>query len=595
MNTDHEPKTLADRHAELLARLATGGDSALLARVCAALGAARDEGDVCVDLAAWCHAAPDDGEPARPAVESARNALLQTDVVSLDDPDAPPRPLVLDAQDRLYTLRHFRAERRIAAFVEERLAQPPLRTPEQVRETLEAVKLLPAAPADETDWQLAAVVAGASRPLTVLCGGPGTGKTTTVAKLMSALLHDRPDLRVAVAAPTGKAAARLGEALAARAAERPERANALRDLAPKTLHRLLGYLPLDDRFRFGRDRKLPYDLVVVDEVSMVDPAIFAVLCDALTPESRLVVVGDKDQLAAVAAGQILGDLTYAARPQLGLGPALASFVREATGMDVRAQAEAAPIADATVSLWRNHRFGAQPGIGAFAEALVQRDAERALEAVQQGHQDLSLTSDSGQALEAFLPQLEHMMAAAASGDAERALAAVTHARVLTAQRMGPTGARRWNDRVTDALRERGHRLEETYYPGRPILITANDHGNRIWNGDLGVCGLRAGAPVVWLRDQHGAPRTLNPRRLPAHETAWAMTVHKAQGSEFDHVLLTLPDQPSPLNHASLIYTGVTRARRRAIVCADPALLAEGLRHWPERRSGLGDALRAGAR
>lgn len=590
MSDEIQPTSLADLHADLLGRLATGGDSDLLARACRALGSARDEGDVCVDLAAWCTDAAEPDEPARPALQAARQGLMATGVVSDEGDDGPTRPLVLDAQDRLYTLRHFRAERRIARFIEERLEQPPSRTPAQVRETLAALGMAPESEDSEPDWQLAAVVAGATRPLTVLCGGPGTGKTTTVAKLMAALLRDQPDLRVAVAAPTGKAAARLGEALSARAAERPELASSLRDLEPQTLHRMLGYLPFDDRFRFGRDRKLPYDLVVVDEVSMADPAVFAVLCDALAPETRLVLVGDKDQLAAVAAGQILGDLTYAARPERGLGAALADFVREATGMQVDPQRDGAPIANATVSLWKNHRFGASSGIGAFAQALMQRDHDGARDAIEAQREDLSLTSDPERALRDFLPQLEHLINAALDGDPERALAAVPHARVLTALRMGPTGARRWNERIEQALTARGHRTDEVYYPGRPILITANDQSNRIWNGDLGVCGRRDGEPVVWLRDQRGRSRALSPRRLPAHETAWAMTVHKAQGSEFDHVLLVLPDQPTPLNHASLVYTGVTRARRKATICADPQLLDESLRRWPERRSGLAEIL-----
>ncbi len=600
MSTTPVPPSLAELQAALLARLATGGDRDLLARACCALGDARDEGDVCVDLAAWCSAPPGDDEAPRPPIDAARDALLQTGVVGRGEEHETLLPLVLDQQNRLYALRHFRAERRVARFVEERLAQPPQRTAAALRATLCAVGLAPepgvdaAAPA-EPDWQLAAVVAGASRPLTVLCGGPGTGKTTTVAKMMSALLHDQPELRVAVAAPTGKAAARLGEALAAQASERPALADSLRELEPQTLHRLLDYLPLDDRFRYGKERQLPYDLVVVDEVSMADLAIFAALCDALAPETRLVVVGDKDQLAAVAAGQILGDLTYAAQPERGLGPDLAAYVHETTGMELPAQPDAAPIADATVSLRKNYRFGQQPGIGAFAQALVERDHTGALEAIHAGHDDLALTPELEDALREFLPQLEHLLTAATSGDAERALAAVQHARVLTAQRMGPTGARRWNERIEQALTARGHRLDAHYYPGRPVLITANDKGNRVWNGDLGVCGLADGEPVVWLRDPRGRTRTLNPRRLPAHETAWAMTVHKAQGSEFDHVLLALPDQPSPLNHASLIYTGVTRARRRATICADEALLAAGLRIWPQRRSGLAETLRAGAR
>lgn len=587
--------SLANLHGDLLCRHATGGNLELLRTLVTALGSARELGHVCIDLQAWIEEPLEPHEAPRPTLHEAREQLLATGVVGNGCAPATPLPLVLTDDNLLYTLRHFRAEQTIAAFVTERLQREPSTTGAKLRKTLQAIDLLPNTDtaAAEPDWQLAAVVAGASRSLTVLCGGPGTGKTTTVAKLLSVLLHEDATLRIAIAAPTGKAAARLGEALIERAAERPELAGPLANLEPSTLHRLLGYLPLDDAFRFGQGKQLPFDLVVIDEVSMVDPAIFAVLCSALPDTARLVLVGDKDQLAAVAAGQVLGDLCRAASPELGLGPQLATFVAAATGMQVPSQQEAAPIANATVALWQNHRFGKQPGIGAFAQALMQRRPDDALQTFDAEHPDLALTDSHEAALQAIEPQLLHLLKAAESNDADRALAAIPHARVLTAQRLGPTGAVWWNERIEARLFELGHRTDEPYYPGRPILITANDQNNRIWNGDLGVCGRNeAGAPVVWIRDQHGKARTINPRRLPAHETAWAMTVHKAQGSEFDHVLLVLPDREGPLNQASLIYTGVTRARRKATVCADRELLATGLANWPMRRSGLADALRA---
>lgn len=597
-NTQSETTALATLHGDLLCRMATGGDLELLRCLVTALGTARDEGHVCIDLAMWLDEPLEVDEVPRPDLATIRERLLATGVVGTgtnrsDEQNAARSslPLVLDAQHRLYTLRHYRAEQRIAQFVQERLQREPTTTPDKLRVTLAAVGLLPEEPLVEPDWQLAAVVAGATRSLTVLCGGPGTGKTTTVAKLLSALLHDDPAMRIAIAAPTGKAAARLGEALQERAAAQPELAEPLASLDPRTLHRLLGYLPLDDAFRFGRDKKLPYDLLVIDEVSMVDPAIFAVVCDALPDEARLVLVGDKDQLAAVAAGQVLGDLCHAALPEHGLGEQLATFVTEVTGMPITAQQNAAPIANATVALWQNHRFGKQPGIGAFAQSLMQRRPQDAIAAFSAGHEDLSWTESMDEALAIIEPQLLHLLDAASENDADRALAAISHARVLTAQRLGPSGAIAWNARVEARLLELGHRTDEPYYPGRPILITSNDQNNRIWNGDLGVCGRnKLGAPVVWVRDQLGKARELNPRRLPAHETAWAMTVHKAQGSEFDHVLLVLPDRSGPLNHAALIYTGVTRARRRATVCANRDLLAAGLAKWPQRRSGLAEAL-----
>lgn len=577
-------------HGDLLCRMSTGGDHELLRRMVTTLGLARAEGHVCVDLKVWVDEKLDRDDPPRPSLESLRKELLATGVVGVGK--GPLLPLVLDSSNRLYALRHFQAEQRIANFVAERLQRKVAVTAKQLSDTLAAVDLVPSKDTARHDWQLAAVVAGCSRALTVICGGPGTGKTTTVAKLLSALLHNNPNLRIAIAAPTGKAAARLGEALQERSATQPNLAEPLANLNPRTLHRLLGYLPANDAFRYGASKCLPYDVVVVDEVSMVDPAIFAVLCDALAEDTRLVLVGDKDQLAAVAAGQVLGDLCEAAKPELGPGEQLAGYIKEATGMDLPVQANASLIANATIALWTNYRFGSQPGIGAFAQALMRRDPKVALAAFSLGHDDLVLTDNVKVGLSKIEPELLKLLDAAATNDPGLALAAVTHARILTAQRLGPLGALRWNRRVEERLMELGYRTDDTYYVGRPILITSNDQGNRIWNGDLGVCGRNQdGETVVWIMDPNGSARELNPRRLPAHETAWAMTVHKAQGSEFDHVLLSLPDRPTPLNNASLIYTGVTRAKRRATICANLELLEEGLANWPERKSGLAATLR----
>ena len=588
-STGEQVTELSILQGDLLCRMATGGDLELLRSMVTTLGLARDEGHVCVDLKAWVDEKREPEEPPRPSLTQLRKALLATGVVGVGE--GALLPLVLDSSSRLYTLRHFNAEQRIASFVSERLHRDLAITAEQLRETLAAVDLLPTADSAPQDWQLAAVVAGCSRALTVICGGPGTGKTTTVAKLLSALLHGNPNLRVAIAAPTGKAAARLGEALQERSATQPNLAEPLASVDPRTLHRLLGYLPAKDAFRYGASKRLPYDVVVVDEVSMVDPAIFAVLCDALAEDTRLVLVGDKDQLAAVAAGQVLGDLCEAAKPDLGPGEQLAGYIKQVTGMDLPVQSNASLIANATIALWTNYRFGSQQGIGAFAQALMRRDSEVAMAAFSLGHDDLALTDDVSVGLSEIEPELLKLIDAAASNDPERALAAVTNARILTAQRLGPTGAVQWNRRVEGRLLELGYRTDDAYYVGRPVLITSNDQGNRIWNGDLGVCGRNQdGEAVVWIMDPNGCTRELNPRRLPAHETAWAMTVHKAQGSEFNHVLLALPDRAGPLNNASLIYTGVTRAKRRAIVCANLQLLEDGLTNWPERRSGLADTL-----
>ena len=591
---------LGSELATMLVAQRAGGDAALLQRTIELLFHEREAGHVCLLLADWQRLPVEpDGEPF-PDARRWTEALLASGLCSLGA-DATPRPLVLDGDGRLYFRRHFRDERRVLAHVQQRLDGALRVDAASLRRALDELGMLPAR--GTIDWQTAAVAAAVARPFAVLTGGPGTGKTTTVAKLLAVLLHLEPGQRIALCAPTGKAAARLGEALRQRAADQPHLAAVQDTIATRTLHRLLGYLPLDDAFRHGKDRTLPYDVVVVDEASMVDPALLAQLFEALRADARLVLVGDRDQLAAVAAGQVLGDLCRAAAPERGVGRHLADYVHAATGMELPVHTEAPPLGDAVVALRQNHRFAQQPGIGAFAVALAARDADAALAALHEGHGDLVCEPVADAALQhlasAFLAAADAaaQVTTADGGDAFAAAAAtalrhVWTSRVLCATRFGPTGAEAWNRRIEALLRERGHRTDEAFYVGRPILVLQNDHQNQLWNGDLGVVVDRDGQRGV-VFEAKGPPRFVPLLRLPTHTTAWAMTVHKAQGSEFDEVLLAMPDQPGPLWQAPLLYTGITRARRRAVLCAPPALVRQGLANWPARGSGLAAALAGG--
>ena len=577
-----DPSSLAPHLADLLVRHGAVGDIALLRATMLRLWGDREQGHVCLPLA---DAAGADGFPAAAAW---RAALLATGVVADAAQVDRPLPLVIDGKDRLYLRRDRDGERTLAAFVQRRLQEPPRLTAEQLRADLDALGLLPAA-GGGIDWQLVAVAAAARASFAALTGGPGTGKTTTVARWLAVLERRQPGLRVALCAPTGKAAARLLDSLRTAAAALPSLADVLAGCEATTLHRLLGYRPTDDAFARGPERPLRHDVVVVDEASMAEPALLATLCGALPPSARLLLVGDRDQLAAVGAGQPLGDLCRAASPERGPGPALAAFCREALGCALPDRATAPPLADVVVGLRRNYRFAARAGIGAFAAAMAGRDPQAALAALRAGHADLPHAATIDAALQPFRAAI--LAAATGDGDVGSRLAAF---RVLTATRHGPHGAAAWNARIETLLRSEGVRTDRADYPGRPVLVTANDHPNRLYNGDLGVVVADpSGRPAVAFPRGAEEPRLVPLARLPAHETAWAMTVHKAQGSEFDDVLLSLPDKAIDLLDAPLVYTGVTRGRRRVLVHGDLDLLAPALARWPDRSSGLADALAGG--
>lgn len=586
MNGSEPAPTFGDALADVLLALRPAPDAALLRATLQLLDRERGDGHVCVALATWQARPPADGAPPFPPLPAWRAALRASGWCGDGQPSATVLPLVLDAADRLYLHRDHAAEQRLVTRLRALCAACPLAEPAAVARALAHNGLAAAA---EPDWQLAAVIAGARSRLLVLTGGPGTGKTTTIARLLAVRTTLQPGLRIALAAPTGRAAARLHEALLARAGSLPGLGTAAADLVPRTLHRLLRYQPQRERFLAGPDAPLPFDLVVVDEVSMADPTLLAALVDALPPTASLVLVGDRDQLAAVAAGQVLGDLCQLAAPERGVGPELQRFVRAAAGMELPLHPAPTPLAEHVVALRTNWRFGAQPGLGGFAQALAARDAAAALAVLRAGHADLQPVAGADAALAALAGPL---LAAARATDAAAALAALQRVRVLTATRHGPAGALAWNRRIEAWLAAHGHAVDDPWYAGRPVLVATNDVEQDLSNGDVGVVVRDAdGRPRVAFAAAGGGVRTVAAVRLPPHETAWAMTVHKAQGSEYDEVLLAMPDRPGPWWQAPLIYTAVTRARQRALLLADESLLAAALAAWPARSSGLADGLR----
>jgi exodeoxyribonuclease V alpha subunit len=546
-----------------------------------------------------------------------------TDLDEPDDAGTDVAPLTL-AGDRLYLDRYWRYERRVARSLDTRARRPIAGVDlARLRAGLDA-----ALRGDAPDRQRVAAALAVTRHLAVVAGGPGTGKTTTVAAILR-LLDDqaaatgrRPPV-VALAAPTGKAAARLTESLrdaAARdvaaldvaARHGAARHGAARDDDPTgdgrltvatatTLHRLLGSRG-GARFRHGRHDPLPHDVVVVDETSMVDVAMLARLLDAVREDARIVLLGDPHQLASVEAGSVLADVVGDPAAPPTRSDAARSALVDAAGHD-------AGVHDALVVLDRVHRFAAGSGLDRFAAAVRAGDADEALEQLTTAT-DLTWIgpTETGAAPGRHVPSDDPLAAvharvvevggalhaAGVRGDGAAALDALDDLRVLCAHRRGGSGAAGWNARAEAWLGAAiGTDVRARWYVGRPVLVTANDHRLQLWNGDLGVVvrDLTTGGVTVAFPAPAGTGvRHLAPARLGEVETVHAMTVHKSQGSQVGHAVVVLPEPVSRICTRELLYTAITRARAGATVVTSEATLRATIAARTQRASGLGIAL-----
>lgn len=423
--------------------------------------------------------------------------------------------------------------------------------------------------------QRAAAEIAVSHAVTVLTGGPGTGKTTTIARLLALLLEHAeragmPPPRIALAAPTGKAAARLAEAVAAGARRlgAADRAR-LAGLSGTTLHRLLGPRPdTSVRFKHNRANRLPHDVIVVDETSMVSLTMMARLAEAVRPDSRLILVGDPDQLASVEAGAVLADLVD------GLS---------ARG-DVRVAALRTP-----------HRYGTS--IGALAEAIRVGDADRVVELLAAGGEHVEWVDAQRPAdrlREVLVAHALRLRSGALLGAADEALATLDEHRLLCAHREGPYGATHWNTLVQKWIAEAtGQPAWSQWYAGRPLLVTANDYGLRLYNGDTGVAVAGAEGLRAVIAGASG-PLDFATSRLGEVETMHAMTIHKSQGSQADEVTVLIPPEDSRLLTRELFYTAVTRAQTRVRVVGPEASVRAAIERRAMRATGLRQRLRADA-
>lgn len=543
-------------------------------------------------------------ELAWPSSDEWRTVLAASGIVA--DPDTAgdgTRPLVLDG-DRLYLLRFWLHTTELAARLAARASAEVPVAPEPATAVLD--RLFDGAPS--TDRQRLAAGTALTARLCVVSGAPGTGKTTTATRIIAALVDTAEGPhppRVALAAPTGKAAARLGESVAAervRLADRltPAADAVLAAVEPATIHRLLGSLGRSSsRFRHDQANPLQADVVVIDEASMVPLALMDRLVAAVAPQATLILLGDADQLASVEAGAVLGEICgpvgngHAARS----APAAARVA--ALGCDVAvATGGVAPIADAVVRLDTFHRFGEGSDIGDLSRAVRDGDAAAARAILDDpGRGDVTLhdtpVATLPSALQAaLLDGFTEVARAARSGDGEGALSAVESIRLLCALRRGPEGADAWNRLIGVLLAERLPGLDpsRTWWAGRPVLVTTNDHAVKLFNGDLGVCVTGASGTREVAFPAPSGVRRIGAGRLPAHDTAFATTIHKAQGSQVRHAVVVLGSELSPVHTRELAYTGITRASQCVDIIASARVWEGALAAHIERSGGLGVAL-----
>ena len=520
-------------------------------------------------------------------------------------------PLILD-KHRLYLYRYFYYEQQLATKIC-LLSQMPSQS---INHRILEESLSRLFPNTLNDSQKIATRTAMLHHFCIISGGPGTGKTTTVVKILTGLLEQNPNLNIALAAPTGKAAVRLQEAVT-QTLTHLNCTPAIKAAIPEetyTIHRLLGSRPTSPYFHRHADNILPYDVIIVDEASMIDLALMAKLVQAIPKTARLILLGDKDQLASVEAGTVLGDICEA-----GIDRGQGSGERGQETREIntvsnhysQTTVKNNPFLHSRLKLQRNfsleksivlleknYRFGEDSGIRALAQAVKEGQGEKALQILQsENYPDVSWHSinPSNNLPPDLLDQIVvHFSACLENESPLEILQQFDRVKVLSATRHGRYGVIQVNRQIETELSKKGLiQIGVRWYHGRPIMITRNDYRLSLFNGDVGIIlGNIAGYQKLqaFFPSNKGQFRTLMHYRLPEHETVYAMTIHKSQGSEFDNVLMLLPDQISPLLTRELIYTAITRARQSVKIWGNESVFLTACSEKISRSSGLRDQL-----
>ena len=576
MTIEFQDRAIDYHFADFICKQVTGEANELFRLVVSLASNAVGQGSICMNL--------DDiaGQEIRvngktlllPGLESLMKLLGKSTVVSLNDQHQ--RPLVLDASGRLYLYRYWRYEHDLAEII----LQKACAVAGNVDAAMLQKSLARLFPESADERQKEAATVALQRKFCVISGGPGSGKTSTVVRILALLLEQDGGRkqRIAMAAPTGKAAARL-KASVNSVCQRLDCSDEVKSAIPNdvvTIQRLLGSISASTRFRHSVSNPLPFDTVIIDEASMVALPLMSALVSALKPDARLILLGDKDQLASVEAGAVLGDICSAGEEN-----------------------HVSPLFASLVVLEKNYRF--QPGSGI---AEISRAVNDGLE----GEALVLLKNNpAGTLLWQPLPAREELRNALSTSvvegyqgyleasSPEEALERFDRFRILSPLREGPYGVSGLNSVVENLLsRKRLITPDTLFYRGRPLLVTVNDYSMRLFNGDTGILfpdADNSGELRAFFPAPDGGVRSIPPERLPAHETAYAMTIHKSQGSEFDRVLMLLPPVDGELLTRELIYTGMTRAKKTIEIWANEEVFCSAVRKKTERNSGLKDLLR----
>ncbi len=591
--------------------------SALLARAVRAASTAEGQGHSC----AWL---------VDPVTDAGFDAGFDADALSAlhDQPWVGDgqrfTPFVLDAQNRFYLWRNWQHESKLAAAIRQRCRRRILPVPTETL-TSDLATLFGGPPSGADDWQRAAVAVVAGARFFVLTGGPGTGKTTTVMRMLLMLLRHAQAAglpahpSIALAAPTGKAAQRLVQSVAKsktdlQTAWDPVEQNPFRELLQaiphadaRTLHRLLGYRPMDNTFSHDRQHPLAEDIVVVDEASMVDLAMMRQLLEAMRPDAVLILLGDPNQLASVDAGSVLADIVASAPTNAfpaAVNDRLAPLLKHAPDTAT----SDAPLAGHVLTLTHTWRAGSglQQAIESLRTAPDPAWLDNLLTSRSDGHLHLR-RCDSGDALrasvDAWIERHTDVFETLLAGNTTpaTALQRLHELQILCALRDGIFGAHGINALVTRRLGARFDRdVSHAWYHGRPVIITRNDYARGLFNGDVGIALDGADGLRVWFelsdRDGSSGLRSFSPRALPAHESAWAITIHRSQGSEYRSVAVVLPpDETNRILTRELVYTAISRARSHAEIWSTDASLRAAVSRPVVRQGGLRERLSKKAR